>query len=64
LAEKHGAAGRATHAATRVVLPVVLLLMVVAVLVGLVVGGVIQGDAERVGPEIPSSTLSTIVIEP
>jgi hypothetical protein len=47
-----------------VVLPVAILLTVIAIVVGLVFGGVLQGHSARVGPEAPTSTVSTIVIEP
>jgi hypothetical protein len=47
-----------------VVLPVTILLAVIAIVAGLVFGGVVQGHAVRVGPEGPTSTVSTIVIEP
>lgn len=50
--------------ALSVVLPVAVLLIVIAVVAGLVFGGVIQGHEERQGPEAPSTTQSTIVIEP
>ncbi len=55
--------GKTVWAASSVVMPIVILLIVVAVIVGLVAGGVLQGQASRAGPEAPSSTVTTIVIE-
>ena len=55
----------AGHAAlVNVALPVVLLFIVIGLLAGLVFSGVLQGNAERVGPSGPTTTQSTIVIEP
>jgi hypothetical protein len=59
-----GGGGRAPSVVATVVLPVAILLTVIAIVVGLVFGGVLQGHSARVGPEAPTSTVSTIVIEP
>jgi len=53
------------HAAlVNVALPMVLLFIVIALLAGLVFSGVLQGNAQRVGPSGPTTTPSTIIIEP
>jgi hypothetical protein len=61
----HSADGsQPVSAAAGIFLPVAVLVVAIAVVSGLVFGGVLQGRDQRVGPHGPSTTQSTILIEP
>jgi hypothetical protein len=48
----------------RILIPLAVLIIVVGIVTGLVFGGVIQGNQERVGPEVPTTTPATLLIVP
>jgi hypothetical protein len=55
---------RKAQALHMIIIPLVLLVIVVALVSGLVLGGVIQGHQERMGPALPPTTGSTVLIVP